>query len=327
MDFWIIKLDSEGDIEWQKTYGGTYSFDEANSIQQTSNGGYIVAGETWSWGAIVEILVLKLLPNGDINPRCAFIRSSNAKVSDTDITPEDTDITPEDTNITLEDTNISPQDSNANVYELCESAISTLTLSSTYGGTTDPAPGTYTYDTGTEVTLKAEPNPNSEYVFSGWSGNVEISYNAVTITMDGNKSIKARFRIPSEGEWGDGGGGGGSGGGCFIATAAFDSPSHPHLDILRDFRDTYLMPNKLGRTLVNIYYKYSPFVANFIAKHKALRIAVRINLLPFVAFSYSMVHFGPIITAVILVFIFMFPLFFIAFWRKRIIKRLKNYDS
>ncbi|MEF3167805.1 MAG: hypothetical protein K6360_00495 [Deltaproteobacteria bacterium] len=42
-DFWVIKLDASGNVAWQKTYGGT-SCDEAFSIQQTSDGGYIVAG-------------------------------------------------------------------------------------------------------------------------------------------------------------------------------------------------------------------------------------------------------------------------------------------
>ena len=41
-DVWILKLDGGGDIQWQKTYGGTES-DEAYSIQQTNDGGYIVA--------------------------------------------------------------------------------------------------------------------------------------------------------------------------------------------------------------------------------------------------------------------------------------------
>ncbi|HXK91883.1 MAG TPA: hypothetical protein PLA75_07400, partial [Bacteroidales bacterium] len=46
-DYWVVKLDSSGTIQWQKCLGGTDN-DEAKSIQQTSDGGYIVAGETWS---------------------------------------------------------------------------------------------------------------------------------------------------------------------------------------------------------------------------------------------------------------------------------------
>lgn len=46
-DFWVVKLNSSGDILWQKCLGGTID-DYANSIQQTSDGEFIVAGYTWS---------------------------------------------------------------------------------------------------------------------------------------------------------------------------------------------------------------------------------------------------------------------------------------
>ena len=46
-DVWVMKLDSSGPMQWQKTYGGIYS-DRAYSVQQTGDGGYIVAGTT-SW--------------------------------------------------------------------------------------------------------------------------------------------------------------------------------------------------------------------------------------------------------------------------------------
>jgi len=44
-DYWVVKLNSSGNILWQKCHGGT-DYDEANSIQQTSDGGFIVAGRT-----------------------------------------------------------------------------------------------------------------------------------------------------------------------------------------------------------------------------------------------------------------------------------------
>ena len=44
-DYWVIKLDSTGNIEWEENYGGS-DFDRAESIQQTSDGGYIVCGES-----------------------------------------------------------------------------------------------------------------------------------------------------------------------------------------------------------------------------------------------------------------------------------------
>ena len=43
LDYWIVKLDKTGKIVWQKTYGGIY-FDELRSLEQTTDGGYIVGG-------------------------------------------------------------------------------------------------------------------------------------------------------------------------------------------------------------------------------------------------------------------------------------------
>jgi hypothetical protein len=46
-DYWVVKLDTAGFIQWQKCLGGT-SDDYAESIKQTNDGGYIVAGYTQS---------------------------------------------------------------------------------------------------------------------------------------------------------------------------------------------------------------------------------------------------------------------------------------
>ena len=85
---------------------------------------------------------------------------------------------------------------------------------------------------------------------------------------------------------------GGSSGGCFVATAAYGSLMEPHVTILRDFRDRFLLGNAVGDSLVNLYYSYSPPIAHFIAKHDSLRAMVRISLLPFVGISWIALKIG-----------------------------------
>ena len=49
-DVYLVKTDSEGDGVWEKTFGGE-AHDWANSVQETTEGGYIVAGLTASFDA------------------------------------------------------------------------------------------------------------------------------------------------------------------------------------------------------------------------------------------------------------------------------------
>lgn len=93
---------------------------------------------------------------------------------------------------------------------------------------------------------------------------------------------------------GTGGGGSadGGGGGCFIATAAFGSPVEKHVQILRDFRDAYLLDSRPGRAFVHFYYQVSPAWASRIAPHAGLRLFVRWSLMPLVGAAYVINSFG-----------------------------------
>lgn len=84
----------------------------------------------------------------------------------------------------------------------------------------------------------------------------------------------------------------GGSGGCFIATAAYGSSMAPNVSILREFRDRFLLESRIGKAFVNLYYKYSPPVANFIIKHDNLRMIVRMTLFPLVGISWISLKLG-----------------------------------
>src|SRR6185503_1185914 len=46
-DYWLVKIDSTGTIQWQKSLGGTVG-EGANSCEQTADGGYIITGGSFS---------------------------------------------------------------------------------------------------------------------------------------------------------------------------------------------------------------------------------------------------------------------------------------
>lgn len=64
-DFWLVKTDDNGDSLWSRTFGGV-SFDQCRSVQQTADGGYMLAGHTYSFGAgWYDFWLVKTDANGD----------------------------------------------------------------------------------------------------------------------------------------------------------------------------------------------------------------------------------------------------------------------
>jgi hypothetical protein len=65
---------------------------------------------------------------------------------------------------------------------------------------------------------------------------------------------------------------------CFIATATFESPWAPEVQVLRQFRDQILQQSGLGRSFISAYYRISPQIAVFLNKYPVFKGPMRLIL-------------------------------------------------
>jgi hypothetical protein len=157
-----------------------------------------------------------------------------------------------------------------------------LIISSTRGGSViTPREGTHLYPLGVDVSLVAEPDEGGQFLM--WTGDVDniadVYAASTTITVDSPYTIRADF----------------SGTGlCFIATVVYGTSIAGEIEILRGFRDEYLLTNPVGRVLVDLYYRVSPPMAKFITEHPSLKPIVRAGLLPAVTMSTVAVNTTPV---------------------------------
>ncbi|MEW5900528.1 MAG: hypothetical protein AB1715_03595 [Acidobacteriota bacterium] len=86
----VLKLSPSGDIEWQRAYGGEREYDTGVDIDELADGGYIVAGRTWSFGAgNSDILILRLDARGEIEKFPELTEVPGVQSGDSSLTSQD----------------------------------------------------------------------------------------------------------------------------------------------------------------------------------------------------------------------------------------------
>jgi len=172
-------------------------------------------------------------------------------------------------------TTITMNDSYSIIANFKEGYTLTMAASPLLGGTATDVTGASAYEEDEVVSIQAVAA--SGYQFVRWTATAGAFSNAnapsTIFQMPAvDVTVTATFQIPTTGL------------GCFIATAAYGSPTAEEIEILREFRDVVLLPNSLGAEFVSLYYKTSPPIAEFISQHEVVRTAVRVGLVdPIVA--------------------------------------------
>lgn len=165
----------------------------------------------------------------------------------------------------------------------------------------------YSSLTNTEIKAQIESTVDSKASLSG------------KVATGGRLNAASALLTPpasSDGGGGGAGGGGGGGGGCFIATAAYGSQMEPHVKILREFRDGFLLTNSIGKAFVQLYYTYSPPIADCISKHANLRAITRLSLLPIVGMSWVALKIGPVYSLVLMLLLCIWLVSLVCFKRE-----------
>lgn len=306
-DSTVMKLQPSGEIEWGRTYGSRYSDDFVFLAQNSGDGGYMLAGETDSWGGydyINALWIMRTAPDGSLGPGCYFVREASVSRledlstrADVAAAIEDTAVIPQSAALVAQDANIAFEPLGPTTLQALGGPTSRLTVrltvvrdgpytgEGTVFGTVTPAQGQHSYTTGTSVNIGCTMNEG--YEFLDWSCNIRLKQRTAAIVMDGDKTIDLWVSYAGKGLEKA------ANAMCFVATAAYGDPSHPDVEVLRRFRDRYLMRSRAGRAFVGLYYRYSPPLARFVAKRPALRALSRAVLGPAVTLSRLLLKLEP----------------------------------
>jgi plastocyanin len=178
-----------------------------------------------------------------------------------------------------------------------DAALSTVITSNTItvSGITSTTPisitgGTYSINGESYTSADGTVNPGDTVTVQQTSSESHSTTTNATLTIGGISDTFSVTTISSSSGGGGAAAGGGGGGGCFIATAAFGSPMAGQVEILRQFRDRYLLTNAPGQKFVAWYYRNGPAAADYIKDKPLAKAAVRVALYPLIGFSLLLIN-------------------------------------
>lgn len=191
--FSVLTLFSNGNLDETIAYNNATGF---GLLHKTLDNGYVA-------GCIMRslmegFLIMKLLSDLKISPDCDYIVRPHVKVTDANLIQELSSSEPESWYIESFPSKISPKELDLTASTFCKAEYTTnLDVSCSVGGRTEPYPGSYIYYGGKEISIKAIPYPDNR--FDSWTGDVPTgqgSNKKISLTMDTNKSLQAKFIVP-----------------------------------------------------------------------------------------------------------------------------------
>jgi len=170
-DFWVVKIDAAGNIQWQKSLGGS-SIDRAYAIHQTLDGGYIVAGNTLSHDGDVtgnkislDYWVIKLDNNGNIVWEKTYGGTKNEYLYSLQVTPDGGYIAAGFTE--SNDGDVTSNHGGRDIWIVKLNVAGTIQWQKSFGGSND------------EEAFSVQPSSDGGYIVAGYtlSNDGDINFN------------------------------------------------------------------------------------------------------------------------------------------------------
>ncbi len=138
LDFWTIKLDGTGTVQWQKTYGDIAD-DRSYSVTKNAGGGYSITGRTDSFGeGGGDLWVLKVDESGEIDEECTIYEDTTVVGTNTSASISNTAISGQICALTAANSSTSVSDTSAILSEQCTGLPPLPPLEVSPSGTSEP---------------------------------------------------------------------------------------------------------------------------------------------------------------------------------------------